>query len=79
MSNFAVSKRVTVSSWGRYIATEFNWVDVLTKSLVSKKYKDTLEDIIGSKPAYTLVVTEKGFLVQYVDSYFLLVTYAEVR
>ena len=56
----------------RYISTELNWADVLTKALVPKKYKDVVESIIGSKEAYKLVVTEKGTLIQYADSYFLL-------
>ncbi len=60
----------------RYILTELNCADVLTKALVPKKHKDALEDIIGSKEAYRLTVTEKGVLVQYADSYFLLATYA---
>jgi hypothetical protein len=60
----------------RYISTELNWADVLTKALVPKKNKDALETIIGSKEAYRLTVTQKGVLVQYADSYFLLATYA---
>ena len=56
----------------RYIPTELNWTDVLTKTLVPKKHKDAVELILGSKEAYRLVVTEKGTLVQYADSYFLL-------
>ena len=56
----------------RYIPTELNWADVLTKALVPKKHKDAVELILGSKEAYRLVVTEKGTLVQYADSYFLL-------
>ena len=60
----------------RYISTEHNWADVLTKSLVTKKHRDALEAIIGSKEAYRLTVTQKGVLVQYADSYFLLATYA---
>ncbi len=60
----------------RYISTELNWADVLTKSLVPKKHNDTLEDIIGSKKkTYRLTVTQKGVLVQYTDNYFLLGTY----
>jgi hypothetical protein len=59
----------------RYISTELNWADVLTKSLVPKKHKDTLEDIIGSKETYGLTVSQKGVLVQYTDNYFLLGTY----
>ena len=55
----------------RYIATELNWVDVLTKHQYLK-HKDVIESIIGSKEAYRLVVTEKGALIQYADSYFLL-------
>jgi hypothetical protein len=35
-----------------------------------------LEAIIGSKETYRLTVTQKGVLVQYADSYFLLATYA---
>jgi hypothetical protein len=58
------------------ISTELNWADVLTKALVPKKHKDALEAILGSKEAYRLVVTQKGVLVQYADSYFLLATYA---
>jgi hypothetical protein len=60
----------------RYIPTELNWADVLTKALVPKKHKDALEAIIGSKEAYRLTVTQKGILVQYADIYFLLATYA---
>ena len=60
----------------RYISTEHNWADVLTKSLVTKKHRDALEAMIGSKEAYRLTVTQKGVLVQYADSYFLLATYA---
>ena len=60
----------------RYISTEHNWADVLTKALVPKKHRDALEAIIGSKEAYRLTVTQKGVLVQYADSYFLLATYA---
>ena len=60
----------------RYISIELNWADVLTKALVPKKHTDALEAIIGSKGAYRLVVTQKGVFVQYVDSYFLLATYA---
>ena len=56
----------------RYISTELNWADVLTKALVPKKHKDAIESIIGSKEAYRLVVTEKGALIQNADSYFLL-------
>ena len=55
----------------RYISTELNWADVLTKALVPKKHKDTIESIIGSKEAYRLVVSEKGTLIQYADSYFM--------
>ncbi len=60
----------------RYISTELNWADVLTKALVTKKHKDVLEAIIDSKEAYRRVVTQKGVLVQYADGYFLLATYA---
>ncbi len=63
----------------RYISTELNRAEVLTKALVSKKHKDTLEVIIGSKESYRLTVTQKGVLVQYADSYFLLVTYAWLK
>jgi hypothetical protein len=49
---------------------------VLTKALVPKKHRDVLEAIIGSKEGYRLTVTQKGVLVQYADSYFLLATYA---
>ena len=56
----------------RYISTELNWADVLTKALVPKKHKDALESIIGSKEAYRLIVSEKGTLIQYADSYFML-------
>ena len=59
-----------------YISTELNWADVLTKALVPKKHKEAIEAIIGSKEAYRLTVTQKGVLVQYADSYFLLATYA---
>ena len=60
----------------RYISTELNWADVLTKAIVPKKHEDALEAIIGSKEAYKLTVTQKAVLVQYADSYFLLSTYA---
>jgi hypothetical protein len=33
----------------RYISTEIKWADVSTNVLVSKKYKDALETIIGCK------------------------------
>ena len=56
----------------RYISTELNWEDVLTKALVLKKHKDAIESIIGSKETYRLVVSEKGTLIQYADSYFML-------
>ena len=56
----------------RYISTELNWADVLTKALVPKKHKDDIESIIGSKEAYRLIVSEKGTLIQYADSYFML-------
>ena len=51
---------------------ELNWADVLTKALIPKKHKDAIESIIGSKEAYRLVVTEKGNLIQYANSYVLL-------
>ena len=38
----------------RYISTDLNWADVLTKALVPKKHKDALKAIIGSKEAYRL-------------------------
>jgi hypothetical protein len=60
----------------RYISTELNWADVLTKALVPQKHKEAIEAIIGSKEEYRLTVTQKGVLVQYADSYFLLATYA---
>ena len=60
----------------RYISTELNWADVLTKALVPKKHKESIEAIIVSKETYRLTVTQKGVLVQYADSYFLLVPYA---
>jgi len=60
----------------RYISTELNWADVMTKALVPKKHKEAIEAIIGSKEAYRITVTQKGVLVQYADSYFLLATYA---
>jgi hypothetical protein len=44
----------------RYISTELNSADVLTKTLVPKKHRDALEAIIGSKEAYRLTVTQKG-------------------
>ena len=44
----------------RYISTELNWVDVLTKALVPKKHKDDIESIIGSKETYRLIVSGKG-------------------
>jgi hypothetical protein len=50
----------------RYISTELNWTDVLTKALLPKKHKGTIESIVGSKEAFRLVVTEKGALIQYV-------------
>ena len=56
----------------RYISTELNWVDVFTKSLVPKKNKDTIESIMGSKDPYRLIVSEKGTLIQYSDSYSML-------
>ena len=59
----------------RYISTELNWADLLAKAIMPKKHEDALEAIIGSKEAYRLTVTQKGVLVQYADSYFLLVTY----
>ena len=60
----------------RYISTELNWADVMTKALVPKKHKEAIDAIIGSKEAYRITVTQKGVLVQYADSYFMLVTYA---
>ncbi len=60
----------------RYISTELNWADVMTKALVPKKHKEAIEAIIGSKEAYRITVTQKGVLVQYADSYFMLATYA---
>jgi hypothetical protein len=60
----------------RHISKELNWADVMTKALVPKKHKETIEVIIGSKEAYRITVTEKGVLVQYADSYFLLAPYA---
>jgi hypothetical protein len=60
----------------RYISTELNWADVMTKALVPKKHKEAIEAIIGSKEAYRITVTQKGVLVQYADSYFLIATYA---
>ena len=56
----------------RYISTELNWADVLTKALVPKKHKDAIESIIDSKEAYRLIVSEKGTVIQYADSYFML-------
>ena len=56
----------------QYISTELNWADVLTKALVLKKHKDAIESIIGSKEAYRLIVSEKGTLIQYADSYFMI-------
>ena len=53
----------------RYISTKLNWVDLVTKALVPKKDKDSLETIIGSKESYRLTVTQKGVLVKYADSY----------
>ena len=52
---------------------------MLTKALVQKKHRDALETIIGSKEAYRLTVTQKGVLVQYAESYFLLATYASLK
>ena len=63
----------------RYISTELNWADVLTKALVPKKHKETIEAIIGSKETYRITVTQKGVLVQYADSYFLLATCASLK
>jgi hypothetical protein len=60
----------------RYISTELNWADVMTKALVPKKHKEAIDAIIGSKEAYRITVTQKGVLVQYADSYFMLATYA---
>jgi hypothetical protein len=45
---------------------------VLTKALVPKKNKDVIESIIGSREASRIVISEKGTLIQYVDSYFML-------
>ena len=56
----------------RYISTELNWADVLTKTLVPKKHKDAIESIIGSKEAYRFLVTKRGALIQYDDNYFFL-------
>ena len=56
----------------RYISTELNWEDVLTKTLVPKKHKDVIESIIPSKETYRLIVSEKGTVIQYADSYFML-------
>ena len=44
----------------RYISTELNWADVLTKVLLPKKHKDVMESIIGSKEACRLIVSEDG-------------------
>jgi hypothetical protein len=52
---------------------------MFTKVLVPKKHKDALEAIIGSKDTYRLVVTQKGVLVQYDDSYLLLATHASLK
>ena len=49
---------------------------MLTKALVPKKHKEAIEAIIDSKEAYRITVTQKGVLVQYADSYFLLAPYA---
>jgi hypothetical protein len=43
----------------RYILTELNRADVLTKALVPKKHKDVWEAIIGIKEAYRLTVTQR--------------------
>jgi len=53
----------------RYISTELNWADVLTKALVPKKRKDSIEARICSKDAYRLVVAQKGVLAQYAATY----------
>jgi hypothetical protein len=54
----------------RYISTELNWADTITKAIAPKKNKDDLEALIGSKQANRLVVTQKGVFVQYTDRYF---------
>ena len=55
----------------RYISTELNWAHVLTKARVPKKHKDDIESIIGSEEAHRLIVSEKGTLIQYADSHFI--------
>ena len=56
----------------RYISTEINWEDVISKVIVPKKNKDDIESFIGSKDAYLLIVSASGTLIQYDDSYFIL-------
>jgi hypothetical protein len=79
-SNTALYKRV--SSWGKKgwdTSRQSSIGQMFTKVLVPKKHKDALEAIIGSKDTYRLVVTQKGVLVQYDDSYLLLATHASLK
>ncbi len=56
-----------------YIPTNLNFADIMTKELVSKKHKESVELIVNAKDAYIIVTTRHGMTDEtYETSYFLI-------
>jgi hypothetical protein len=56
----------------RYIPTNLNFADIMTKALVSKKHKESVELIVNAKDTYRIVTARREMTDEtYESSYFL--------
>ena len=57
----------------RYIPTNLQFADIMTKALVPKKHKDGVELIVNAKDAYRIVVARREMTEEkYEESYFII-------
>ncbi len=57
----------------RYIPTNLNFVDIMTKTLVPKKHKESVELIVNAKDAYRIVTARREMADEtYEASYFII-------
>ena len=56
-----------------YIPTNLNFTDIMTKALVSKKHKESVELIVNAKDAYRIVTARREMTDEtYEASYFII-------
>jgi hypothetical protein len=59
--------------WVRYIPTNLNFADLMTKALVPKKHKESVELIVNDKGAYRIVTVRREMADKtYEEAYFII-------